>query len=194
MKVLPLVTLGALALAGCVPDFASSGNGPLLLLMTGVNGGSVLTSDVSLGGSICPDFVSLRLENKPKNPNQVTLDWRGDLVVTRYQVSYFRSDGRGAQGVDVPYTISGNLAAEVIYDSVANLSIEVVRRQAKLEPPLTGLVGGFGNPTVLTMFAQISVQGRTNIGDAVSATGQLQIDFADFADAGAGATCPTQSQ
>ncbi len=192
MKVLPLVTLGALAMAGCTGDFATDGNSPLILLMTGVNGGNVLTSDVSLGGAVCPDFVSLRLENHPKDPLQVQLDWRGDLVVTRYQVSYYRSDGRGAQGVDVPYTISGNLAAEVTYRNTANVSIEVVRRQAKLEPPLTGLIGG--NPQVVTMFATISVQGVTNVGDAVSASGQLQIDFADYADAGATTTCPTQAQ
>ena len=191
MKVLPLVTLGALALAGCVPDFASDGNSPLILLMTGVNGGNVLTSDLRLGGAICADFVSLRLENKPKNPNLAGLDWRGDIVVTRYQVSYFRSDGRGAQGVDVPYTISGNMAAEVIFNEATSVTIEVVRRQAKLEPPLTGVVDG--NPPVLTMFAQITVQGQTNAGAAVSATGRLQIDFADFADSGT-PTCPTSTQ
>ena len=193
MKGFPVVMLGALVLAGCTADFASNGDSPLLLLMTGINNGNVLFSDVNLGGAVCPDFVSLRLENHPKSPTLGQLDWRGDLVVERYEVSYFRSDGRGVQGVDVPYTISGNLATEVTFRNAASLVIEVVRRQAKLEPPLSNLVGA-GNPPVLTMFADITLHGRTNVAAAVSATGRLQIDFSDFADAGAGTTCPTVAQ
>ena len=198
MKGFPVVMLGALVLAGCTADFASNGDSPLLLLMTGINNGNVLSSDILIGTSVvngpfgvCPDVVSLRLENHPKNPTLGQLDWRGDLVVERYEVSYFRSDGRGVQGVDVPYTISGNLAFEVQYRNAANLFIEVVRRQAKLEPPLSNLLGA-GNPPVLTMFAEITLHGRTNVGAAISATGRLQIDFAEFGDTLT--QCPTTAQ
>lgn len=196
MKGFPVVMLGALVLAGCTADFASNGDSPLLLLMTGINNGNVLSSDLLIGTSVangpfgvCPDVVSLRLENHPKNPNLGGLDWRGDLVVERYEVSYSRSDGRGVQGVDVPYTISGNLAAEVTFRNAANLFIEVVRRQAKLEPPLAALAQ---NGRVVTMFADITLHGRTNVGAAVSATGRLQIDFAEFADTLT--QCPTTAQ
>ncbi len=35
------------------------------------------------------------------------------VFVERYEIRYYRSDGRATQGVDVPYTISGNLTTAV---------------------------------------------------------------------------------
>jgi hypothetical protein len=184
--------VGALlvGIGGCTADYAQQGNSPVLLLITGVNGGLPLNSDVLQGGGICPDLVPVRLENKQKNPNLGAIDYRGDLVVERYEVRYFRSDGRGTQGVDVPYSISGSLAAEVIQDQDANLNIEVVRRQAKLEPPLIQLQNSGGQALIVTMFAEITLYARTTIGQGpVTAKANLQIDFSDFVDAGS--SCPT---
>lgn len=199
MKVFPAVTLAmlaALAMTACTADYARNGSGPLLLLITAINSGNHLDSDVVFGEQstpplsfICPDVVAVRVENKPKNPNITSLDYRGDIVIERYEVSYFRSDGRGVEGVDVPYTISGNLASEVIFLEATTVNIEVVRRQAKLEPPLINLFGGGSGAPVLTVFAQITLHGRTTIGQAVTATGRLQIDFADFGDKLT--SCPT---
>jgi hypothetical protein len=188
-----LVVAGCLGTAGCATDFAKNGDGPLLLLITGINGGRVLQSDVRFGGGICPDTVSVRVENKPKNPNITTIDYRGDIVIERYEVRYSRSDGRATQGVDVPYSISGNLAAEVIFLLDANVPVQVVRDQAKLEPPLMELRDSGGQALIVTMFAEITLYGRTTIGQAVSAKGSMQIDFSDFADSGGGGTCPTST-
>lgn len=184
-----MALLSALTLAGCTADFAKNGNGSVLLLMTGVNGGKVLQSDVEIGGGICPDTVLVRLENKPKNPNIGAIDFRGDIVVERYEVRYSRSDGRGTPGVDVPYPISGNMAAEVIFLSEANVPIQVVRDQAKLEPPLMQLRNNGGQALIVSMFAEITLYGHTTVGEAVTAKGSMQIDFSDFVDAGSG--CPT---
>ena len=194
MKLLPaiaLVALGGLAMTSCNlnPNYANNGNSPILLLITSINGGGQLDSDVVSGEGgtpplsfVCPDIVGIRVENKLKNPNLTNLDFRGDIVINRYEVHYFRSDGRGVQGVDVPYAISGNMAVEVISGAAVAIPIEVVRRQAKLEPPLIQLAGGNSGAPVLTVFAEITLHAASTIGQTMTATGRLQIDFADFGD------------
>jgi hypothetical protein len=190
MKLASVVTLGTLVLAGCTADYGENGEAPVVLLMTGINDGAPLNSDLrTSSGTICPDLVTLRLENHTKNPN-TTLDFRGDVTVERYEVRYFRSDGRSTEGVDVPYTITGNVAQEILSSSAATMSLEVVRRQAKTEPPLSTLVGG-GGPVIVTMFAEVTLHARTTIGQATnSVSARLQIDFADFNDTDD--TCPNQ--
>ena len=185
-----VIVLGALALTACVPDWASNGNSPVVLLMTAINDGNPLDSDVRISsGGVCPDVVALRLENHFKNPNVTNTGFRHDFTVERYEVHYFRSDGRSVEGVDVPFSISGNVAQEVIEESTATLNVEVVRRQAKLEPPLMNLKGG-GGGIVVTMFAEVTLHARTTTGQTTNAvSARLQIDFSDFADELT--TCPT---
>ena len=191
---IPVLALGGFALAGCSTNHADEGNATRVLLLTAVNGGNVLDSDVRQAKdntevNICPNMVPVRVENHPKNPNAPTAGFRDDIVIERYEVRYFRSDGRGVEGVDVPYRISGNLAFEIIGGEGTNVNIEVVRRQAKLEPPISQLVNG-GGPFIVTIFAEITLHARTTTGAATnSATGRLQIDFADFANGSN--DCPT---
>jgi hypothetical protein len=191
LKVTPvLAVLGALALAGCVPGYFEEGNSPRVLLLTAINGGNPLNSDLTIStGAICPDVVSVRVENHAKNPNVGAAGFRDDIVVERYEVRYFRSDGRGTEGVDVPYTISGNLSFEILGGEATTVPIEAVRRQAKIEAPLWNLLSG-GGGRVVTMFAEVVLHARTTTGVVTNAaTGQLQIDFADYADDDT--TCPT---
>ncbi len=184
-----VLALGALAMAGCTPDWAKQSESPARLLMTAINEGKVLQSDVQLSnGGVCADFVSLRLENHFKNPGVTNTGFRHDITVERYEIHYFRSDGRNVEGVDVPYAITGNLSQEVIEESAATLSLEVVRIQAKLESPLIQLTqvgpgqGGDGG-LIVTMFAEITIHGRTTTGEVVNpVSGRLQIDFANFGD------------
>jgi hypothetical protein len=61
------------------------------------------------------------------------------------------------------------------------IPIEVVRRQAKLEPPLIQLSPG-GQALIVTMFAKITLYGETIAGQAVTASGSMQLDMANFAD------------
>lgn len=189
MKVIPVLVLGGLVVGGCSTDYADQGNATRALLVTAVHGGNVLESDVRTGTNICPDVVAVRVENHAKNPNAPAVGgFRDDIVIERYEVRYFRSDGRGVEGVDVPYRISGNLAFEIIGEEATSVDIEVVRRQAKIEPPLSQLVGN-GGAWIVTMFAEITLHARTTTGVATNtATGRLQITFADFA--GDDTTCP----
>ena len=190
-KVLVTVLVAA-AMFGCTPDWAKNGDAPVVLLMTSVNNGNVLDSDLTINtGAVCPDVVPLRLENHFKNPSVTATGFRHDFTVERYEVRYFRSDGRNTEGVDVPYRISGNLALEVIEESTANLFLEVVRRQAKLELPLSALNGA--NPPVLTFFAEITLWARTTTDQTTNTvTARLQIDAAQYVDSLT--TCPTVAQ
>jgi len=186
-----VLALGALAMSGCVPDWAEQGDSPNTLLMTGINSGTPITSDVQISnGSICPDFAALRVENHLKNPLNTDASFRSDIVIERYDVRYFRSDGRSTEGVDVPFRITGNVAQEVQASNSAVLRIEIVRRQAKLEPPLRNLAGG-GGAQIVTMFAEVTLHARSTIQQSLNtATARVQIDFADFGDTLT--SCPTQ--
>jgi len=109
------------------------------------------------------------------------------VLFTSYEVRYFRTDGRGVEGVDVPYRITGSLATEtdVATSGTTSIPIEVVRRQAKLEPPLSTIY----QAAVLTAMAQVTIYGQTIAGNNVSATASFQIDFGDYADTQT--SCPT---
>jgi hypothetical protein len=184
-----VLVLGALAASGCVPDWAKEGESPNVLLMTGINSGTPISSDVRIStGSVCADFVNVRVENHLKNPLNTDASFRSDIVIERYDVRYIRSDGLSTEGVDVPFRITGNVAQEIQASNSAVLNLEVVRRQAKLEPPLKNLVS-LGGAQVVTMFAEVTLHARSTVQQTTnSATARLQIDFADFADALT--TCP----
>ena len=186
-----VLVLGALAASGCVPDWAQQGESPNVLLVTGINSGTPISSDVRIStGSVCADFVNVRVENHLKNPLNTDASFRSDIVIERYDVRYIRSDGLSTEGVDVPFRITGNVAQEIQASNAAVLNLEVVRRQAKLEPPLRNLAGG-GGAQIVTMFAEVTLHARSTIQQSLNtATARVQIDFADFVDTLT--TCPTQ--
>jgi hypothetical protein len=186
-RLVPLAA--ALGMFGCTADYATNSTAPVILRVTSVNAAAVLNSDVRVGMStVIDDTIPISLAVRPTNQNftnvpQVTMA----VFIERYEVSYYRSDGRSVQGVDVPFTISGNLTQviDVALSGSTSVPIVVVRAQAKLEPPLLNLWGPTdgtldGQALTTTMFARITVHGRTLPGQAVQATGVLQITFADF--------------
>jgi len=191
-KVMMALVVAATASAGCVPDWAKQGDSPSYLLMTAINGGSPFQSDARLSnGSICSDFINLRVENHPKNPLVSGTGFRGDIVIERYEVRYVRSDGRSTEGVDVPYRITGNVAQEIQEDAAAVLNLELIRAQAKQDPPLRNLADG-GGAQVVTMFAEVTIYARSTINQTTnSATARVQIDFVDYGDTKTACPVPT---
>lgn len=179
-----------LALSGCsTADYVTGSQASVLLIVASINGGAVLDSDVRNGvdsNVICPDTVDVALAVRNKNPGAPEPRVPGAVLIQRYTVEYFRSDGRGQHGVDVPFPISGAIssALDVASSGTESVPIEVVRRQAKLETPLSAITGF----DIVTMFANITISGETVSGDSVTASGQLQIDFANFGDSDD--TCP----
>jgi len=150
----------------------------------------VLDSDVRIGANsdvICPDTVEVDVAVRQKNPASPSPSVPNAVLIQRYTVDYFRSDGRGEHGVDVPFPITGAIssAVDVADSGTIAIPIEVVRRQAKLETPLSAITGF----DIVTMFANVTISGETVSRDSVTATGRLQIDFANFGDAED--SCPT---
>jgi hypothetical protein len=177
----------AVGMAACSNPFATDGQSDVALIMGAINGGTPLKSDVLISGAIQPDLVSVVLAARSKNIRFNTTQYTRGIQLTRYEISFYRSDGRNTQGVDVPHDIAGDLSAFVDIGEPAQnvtLSIEIVRAQAKIEPPLKNLE--FNNATnIFSCFARVTIYGtQLASGDIVSATGAVQIDFADWADSG----------
>jgi hypothetical protein len=183
--------LGLVAsLTGCAANYTTDNSSTVLLIVASANGGAPLVSDVLKGGAVISDSAVLAIAVRFKNPNIATVPQiPSAVIIERYEIKYRRSDGRGVEGQDVPFSISGNItqAYDVKASGTDPLTIEVVRAQAKLEPPLRNLQSvtgtSLGGALVLTMFADITLHGRTISGQAVTGTGSLQIDFADYAEA-----------
>jgi hypothetical protein len=183
---LPLGTAAALALAlsvaGCGANYVENSAAAVLLVIQDINKGAPLMSDVRSGANgdtIINCQTTLTVVSRPKNPTG-SVGPSQDVQITGYQVAYRRSDGRGAQGVDVPYTINGNISAFVASggSSTTDVAIDIVRHQAKLEPPLSNING----LQLVTMFADVTLYGHTVSGQGVSADGSVQVTFADFGD------------
>ena len=179
-----------LGLSGCSPDYVTGNAAPVNLIIASINGGTVLTSDIRNGEDstfVCPDRVDVSVAVRNKNPNAPVPSVPSAVILKSYEVRYFRTDGRGTEGVDVPYRITGNLtfAVDVAASGTSTVSIEVVRYQAKVEPPLSAI---YQVGTVLTMMAEVTLYGETVSGDRVTTSGRLQIDFANFGDSDT--SCP----
>jgi len=99
------------------------------------------------------------------------------ITVDRYRVSYFRTDGRNMQGVDVPYAFDGAFTATV--SGSTTVAFTLVRLQAKQEAPLRAL--GINGLAVSTI-AEVTFYGHDQTGRAVSVAGRIGITFANFGD------------
>lgn len=109
--------------------------------------------------------------NEPSPVNAVT--------ITRYHVSYRRSDGRANQGVDVPYAFDSAFTITIPDNGSAKAGFDLVRNVAKHEAPLSGLVNG---ETLITTIADVTFYGHDLVGNDVSATGSIGVTFGNFGD------------
>ena len=151
--------------------------------------GSILNSDVlsqvttpapCTAAAPCPTVfndagtVALRLAMKNY---LVSPSFNNEVTITRYHVSYRRADGRNTQGVDVPYAFDGAATATVPATGNVSIGFELVRAVAKEEAPLRQLVN---SPTILSVIADVTFYGRDRVGNDVSVTGSITIEFANF--------------
>jgi len=178
-----------LALYSCNPIEDDSRSASMLLvdnvLGTDAEGksGNFLQSDVVLSsGSIRSDSATATLRAETLDPDPLLgTSLYNDLVVTRYLVSYTRTDGRNVPGVDVPYPFEGSMSTVVKAGSTASVSFVIVREVAKLEPPLLRLID-LGAEVVLACTAKVEFYGHDTTNRTVKATGYLTIYFANYAD------------
>lgn len=199
-----VVSVG-LAMVGCVPDWAQQNSSPYIMeiaSITKADGSLPILSDVSFPVINDEANVVVNIFRKNNNTGLGTSPVE-HIYLERYEVRYFRTDGRNQEGVDVPFRITGPLGNVRFHtpgpggagEVEADILITIVRHQAKSEPPLRNLEGGVRGDTnvfqlpgafVLTTVAEITIHGRTLQGDALVAVGRQQVTFADFPDEGGG--------
>ena len=103
------------------------------------------------------------------------------ITITKYHVTYRRSDGRNTPGVDVPFAFDGGVSVTVPAGGTTTVPFTAVRRQAKLEPPLKNMIGG-GGLIIVSTIADVTFYGRDQNGNEVTVTGSFDVTFADFGD------------
>ena len=203
-----LVNLGRLAVAGacaistasCGGDLLRASRSPMMLVVdrmeaTPGGGGAAagfLLSDVevlvdqTINGvtqkvpTIFNDSLTVTLRSIEKNPNAVATPING-VTVDRYRVVFRRADGRNTPGVDVPWGFDGGLGVTINPGNTALVALDLVRHQAKLEPPLKNLAGTGGLGFISTI-AEVTFYGRDQNGNEVSAMGRIDVQFGDFGD------------
>ena len=130
--------------------------------------------------TIFNDSLTVTIRSIEKNPAAVATPING-VTLTRYRVNFRRTDGRNTPGVDVPWGFDGGLGITINPGNTAQVSIEIVRHQAKLEPPLKNLAGTGGLGFISTI-AEVTFYGHDQNGNEVSVTGRIDVQFGDFAD------------
>jgi hypothetical protein len=137
--------------------------------------------------NVCPTVfndvgqVVLRLALKdigtPTTPTTPTAN--NEVTISRIRIVYRRADGRNTPGVDVPYPVDAAATGTVPATGNLTLSFEIVRHVAKDESPLVQLIT---SRSVITTITEVTFYGRDQVGNEVSVTGTLQIDFGNFGD------------
>jgi hypothetical protein len=201
-----ILTTAALAAAVSCGNAVRTGSSPVFLVidtLTSTRGGSssskdstVLSSDVltivTTGGTcttqnpcatIFPDGGTATFRLAPKDIGTPTAPTtpssNNEVLITRVHVSYRRTDGRNVEGVDVPFSFDTAATGTVPATGSLSLGFELVRSQAKTDPPLMALES---NGVVISTIADVTFYGQDRAGNAISATGSIAVNFANFGD------------
>jgi hypothetical protein len=184
----------------CGGDLLRTGRSPMFMVVTslaGSNGNSgtpsaFLLSDVqvlvdtTVNGVVVKvptlfnDNASATIGIEAKNPTAVTTGLNA-VTVTRYRVVFRRSDGRNTPGVDVPFGFDGAASITIPPGGSGTVAFDLIRHQAKLEPPLRNLVG-LGGLGFISAIAEITFFGHDQNGNELTATASMDVQFGDFAD------------
>jgi len=175
--------LGAAALTALTScsETIRSGQASSYLVLTSLTSsdGSTLKSDVrnDTTGGIAEDVGTAAFQltmkdvlNQPSPNNAITL--------TQYHVEYVRADGHNVPGVDVPYPFDGGVTLTIA--GTGSTGFTLVRIQAKLESPLAALAKQ-GGAIAITTIARVTFYGHDQTGREVSVTGNIEVNFADWA-------------
>lgn len=142
----------------------------------------VLTDSVTRAQSWRADSANVTLSASTLDPDPLFgTSQYNDIQVTRYVVTYIRSDGKNIQGLDVPYSFEGGLSVLVRIGQLANVGFVIVREVAKQEAPLLSLYQA-NQGDVLNVTARVDFYGHDLANKKVKATGFLPIYFANYAD------------
>jgi hypothetical protein len=170
-------------------DVVRQSQSPVSLVVTSLTAGQgntggttifsgVLLSDVITKQTYFDDIGQVTVSSAMKDIS-VAPTANNSVTLSRYHVTYRRADGRNTPGVDVPYPFDGALTLTVVGGGSATATFELVRHVAKLETPLVQLQS---NATVITTLADVTFYGTDRVGNDLSVTGSIQINFGNFAD------------
>ena len=206
-----LVVMAACVLtaSGCGSELLRTGHAPVILVIRSIEGASGqdpgsfvsnLQSDVqvlirrtvagveTVTPTIFNDLVRVTLELIVKDQSGLlpggsspTTSPLNSVTINRYRVNFRRTDGRNTPGVDVPFGFDGAVTTTLSPGGTGNVIFDIVRHQAKLDPPLRNLIGFKGLGFISTI-AEITLWGRDQNGNEVSATGTIDVQFSDFGD------------
>lgn len=177
------------ALISCNPLENETLSNSMLVIMslTGqdINGNisNFLQSDVLTSeNTVTADPATVTFKAHLLNPDSLNGSSQyNNVMVTHYVVTYFRSDGKNREGIDIPYSFEGHMSSLVEIDNIAEFSFILVREVAKLELPLINLHEGRGEG-VLQLRAKVDFYGHDLANKTVKSTGYLSIYFANYAD------------
>ncbi len=198
-RVAAVVALSALLLTTSCGDKVLQGRGSSYLVVSLLQAASgakpatfstflesdVVTNVKGTGTTLFPtvyeDLGQVALSMAMKDPLTVLEPTATNTItVERYHVDYVRTDGRNTQGVDVPYSFDGAVTG-TITSTGSTLVFVLVRAQAKLEAPLLAL-RGLGGAVIISTLARVTFYGYDQAGNAVSVSGTISINFADWGD------------
>jgi hypothetical protein len=196
--------IGLALLAGAVGscgDVARQGQAPVYLVVNSMQAkrgggaavlGNPLLSDVITNivtpapcsaTSPCPtiynDLGEVTFSVALKNVLGSAPTTNNSVTIKRYHVSYRRADGRNIPGVDVPFGFDSAATITVVGGGTGTLGFEIVRHVAKEESPLAQLVS---SPVIITTIADVTFYGTDQVGNDISVTASMQIDFGNFGD------------
>ena len=130
--------------------------------------------------TVATDAAKVTMRTVTLNPDQAESFYH-DITIKHYTVEFVRPDGKKTQGVDVPYAFTGDLSVTVPVNGTATFSFILVPVRAKLEAPLTRLVGVQSEMTLQTR-ATVTFYGEDQAGNELQVKGQMTVSFADYAD------------
>ena len=188
-KLVPLALVAgvAAAAAGC-GEFIRQDRSSVTLIIDALEAASggdesaefagTLQSDVLTDGSVFSDNGRVTMRLIMKDLAEVGTATNA-VTITRYRVSFRRSDGRNTPGLDVPQPFDSAITFTVAPGGTSVAGFELIRHVAKLEAPLLALGN---NPVIISTVADVSFIGRDQAGRDVSATGSIGVQFGNFAD------------
>ena len=124
------------------------------------------------------DLGRVTLAIAPKNLSIVPSS-NNQVTISRYHVDFVRADGHNTPGVDVPFSFDGAVTGTVPETGTAQLVFELVRHTAKEEAPLAQLAS---NPAIIHTIARVTFYGQDLVGNAISVSGTIGVDFGNFGD------------
>jgi hypothetical protein len=205
LKSVVIFTALAAVFASC-GDVARQGRAPVFLVIDRLEGGRGGPDEPEFTGTLFSDVITLVTEPAPcsettpcatvfPDSGRVTLrivpkdigtplvptvlSTNNEVTINRYRVTYRRADGRNTPGIDVPFPFDGAVTGTVPISGSIGLAFELVRHVAKNEAPLVQLKT---SAKIIATIAEVSLYGEDRVGNDVSVSGTILIEFGNFGD------------